>query len=75
MRVFTVGVGKIVVDILSSVCYAESAEGESPRRSTRGERLDLLQKGGDNMEILEILGLLNLLAVVVFGVINVTKKK
>ena len=40
----------------------------------RGEQLDL-PKGGDNMTVLEVLALLNLLAVVIFGVINVTKKK
>lgn len=32
-------------------------------------------RGGDNMTVLEVLSLLNLLAVVIFGVINVTKKK
>lgn len=31
--------------------------------------------GGDNVTVLETLALLNLIAVVVFGVINVTKKK
>jgi len=31
--------------------------------------------GGDNVTVLETLALLNLLAVVIFGVINVTKKK
>lgn len=40
----------------------------------RGERLDL-PKGGDNMTVLEALALLNLLAVVIFGVIDITKKK
>ncbi len=32
-------------------------------------------RGGDNMTVLEVLALLNLLAVVIFGVINITKKK
>jgi len=32
-------------------------------------------KGGDNVTVLEILALLNLLAVVIFGVIDITKKK
>ena len=32
-------------------------------------------KGGDNVTVLEILALLNLIAVVVFGVINVMTKK
>ena len=36
---------------------------------------DYIRAGGDNMEILEALALLNLLAVVIFGVIAVTKKK
>ena len=31
--------------------------------------------GGDSVTVLETLALLNLLAVVIFGVINVTKKK
>ena len=31
-------------------------------------------RGGDAMTALEVIGLLNLLAVVIFGVINVTKK-
>jgi hypothetical protein len=31
--------------------------------------------GGDGVTVLETLALLNLLAVVIFGVINVTKKK
>ena len=44
-------------------------------RHARGERLDLLQKGGDNMTVLEVIALLNLLAVVIFGVMNITKKK
>lgn len=35
----------------------------------------LLHKGGDNMTVLEVIALLNLLAVVIFGVINITKKK
>ncbi len=35
----------------------------------------LLHKGGDNMTVSEVIALLNLLAVVIFGVINITKKK
>ncbi len=31
--------------------------------------------GGDNMTVLEVIALINLLAVVIFGVINITKKK
>ena len=41
----------------------------------RGERLDLLYKGGDNVTVLETLALLNLLAVVIFGVISAMTKK
>jgi hypothetical protein len=48
-------------------------------RQARGERLDLLtrDKGGDDVTVLEVIALLNLLAVVIFGVgvINVMKKK
>lgn len=32
------------------------------------------QKGGDSMEVSEIIALLTLLAVVIFGVIDITKK-
>ena len=32
-------------------------------------------RGGDNVTILEVLALLNLIAVVVFGILNVTTKK
>lgn len=35
----------------------------------------LLHKGGDNITVSEVIALLNLLAVVIFGVINITKKK
>jgi hypothetical protein len=34
-----------------------------------------LRNGGDNMTASEVIELLNLLAVVIFGVINITKKK
>jgi hypothetical protein len=43
-----------------------------------GERLDLLHTqdtGGDNMTVSDVINLLTLLAVVIFGVINVTQKK
>ena len=43
--------------------------------SERGTAQPPTSEGGDNMTVLEILSLLNLLAVVIFGVINVTKKK
>ena len=43
-------------------------------RSARGERLDL-RKGGDNVTVLECIALLNLIAVVIFGVINTITKK
>lgn len=56
---------KISLDILARVCNNESVKRGTARPP----------KGGDNMTVLEILGLLNLLAVVIFGVINVTKKK
>ena len=41
----------------------------------RGKRLDLhrKRKGGDSMTVLEIFALLNLLAVVIFGVLNAKK--
>lgn len=42
--------------------------------SARGRRVTP-PKGGDRMAVLEVLALLELLAVVVFGVIDVTKKK
>ena len=35
----------------------------------------ILPNGGDSMTIMEVFALLNLLAVVIFGVIAVTKKK
>ena len=34
-----------------------------------------LRKGGDNMTVLEVLALMNLIAVVIFGVIHVVTKK
>ena len=40
-----------------------------------GLDLPARMRGGDNMTVLEVLELLNLLAVVVFGVITITKKK
>ena len=39
----------------------------------RGERLASI-KGGDNMTVIEVLSLLNLLAVVIFGIIQIIKK-
>ncbi len=44
------------------------------RGKQEGNGSTSLLKGGDNMTVLEVLGLLNLLAVVIFGVISVTKK-
>ena len=41
----------------------------------RGERLDLLYKGGDSVTVLETIALPNLLAVVVFCVISAMTKK
>lgn len=49
------------------VCYART------RQEGNGEASYI--RGGDNMTVLEVIALLNLLAVVIFGVINVTKKK
>lgn len=43
-------------------------------RQAMGRRV-IPPKGGDRMTVLEVLALLNLLAVVVFEVIKVTKKK
>ena len=57
------------LDILVRVCY------DKPVSKSGTARPPEIQKGGDNMTVLEILGLLNLLAVVIFGVIDVTKKK
>ena len=39
----------------------------------RGKRLTSI-KGGDNMTVIEVLSLLNLLAVVIFGIIQIIKK-
>lgn len=41
--------------------------------SERGTAYLLTYEGGDNMTVLEILALLNLLAVVTFGVLNAKK--
>lgn len=46
-------------------------------KSARGERLDLLHRGGDNMSFSEVMELLRFLAVVIFEVIKIkiAKKK
>ena len=55
------------IDILTHVCYNIDVVKRGTARPPT--------KGGDNMTVLEAIGLLNLLAVVIFGVINITKKK
>lgn len=57
------------LDIVLQLCY------DKPVSKSGTARPPEIQKGGDNMTVLEIIGLLNLLAVVIFGVIDVTKKK
>ncbi len=44
-------------------------------QSGRAPARSFPRKGVDNVTVLEILALLNLLAVVIFGVIEITKKK
>ena len=55
------------LDVYRLVCYALA------RREGNGKASYI--RGGDNMTVLEVLALLNLLAVVIFGVINITKKQ
>lgn len=56
---------KLGVDILNRVCYNIGKQEGNGLTSS---------KGGEQMTVLEIIGLLNLLAVVIFGVISITKK-
>ena len=56
--------------ILVCVCYDKSVSKSGTARPP-----EYITSGGDNMTVMEVLALLNLLAVVIFGVITVTKKK
>lgn len=58
------------VDILVHVCYDKPVSKSGTARPP-----EYITSGGDNMTVMEVLALLNLLAVVIFGVITVTKKK
>ena len=55
-----------------SLCYNGSAIG---RRQVVPQKTGTVFKGGDNMTTLEVLALLNLLVVVIFGIIDVMMKK
>lgn len=59
---------KIMLDIWELPCYIEAKQGRN------GSPTNPIQKGGGNMEVSEILSLLTLLAVVIFGIIDIMKK-
>ena len=56
--------------VLRGICYDRLVSKSGTARPP-----EYITSGGDNMTVMEVLALLNLLAVVIFGVITVTKKK
>ena len=59
---------KKALDIVEEVCYIRVKQGRN------GSPTYPIQTGGEKMTASEVIALLTLLAVVIFGVIDITKK-
>jgi len=64
-----------VLTTYCAVCYLKIAEGQEPNGRKGHGSTSQVKKGGENMTTIEVLTLIEVIAVVTLGIINLMQKK